>query len=514
MGAGQGSEMNRKISIESQLVVYKKINSIQGIAPFETPNFQDTIQLAVQGAQFGPQQMLGIVIMLGSNLLSLVSFLGVLIVFSPILTALVLLAVVPELIFQIRLGQERFNLNVQQSPKERRASYFASVLSGVGFASEIRLFNLGDFFLNVFHKLSIENQDVRRKQQIHEIRCQTIPSVLTSLITAGTFLAVIGSALKGNLSLGSIAFYSSAVDNILGSMSGIILSIANLNELSLTYECFTDMLKISQPIKIQMPTKEMQPLKKGVFIHDVYFRYSEGLPWVLNGLSLDIPVGKCVALVGENGSGKTTLVKLLTRLYDSNDGIIYWDDINISAFDPRELRQQISVVLQNFVRYELSIQENIGVGNLAVLSSMNHLVSAAQRAGIHSTIKELPHGYQTLLSRNFATDGFGIDLSGGQWQKIALARSFVRQGELIILDEPLSALDPQAEHEMLDCFTKLIAGKTSLIITHRLNAVHIADLIAVIDQGKIIEFGSHDELIKLGGTYARLYAMQAQSFKV
>jgi ATP-binding cassette subfamily B protein len=217
-------------------------------------------------------------------------------------------------------------------------------------------------------------------------------------------------------------------------------------------------------------------------------------------------------LVGLNGAGKTTLVKLLTRLYDPTDGQILWNGIDIREFDPAELRQRIGTIFQDFMRYDLTVHENIGLGNLVKIDDRSWIQHAARHTGIHDNIIQLPKGYETELSCMFTEEEQGIDLSGGQWQKVATARMFAREADLLILDEPTAALDAQAEHETYSHFTKLVSNCTSILISHRFSTVCMADTIAVLDNGRITEHGSHDYLMNLNGTYASLYKLQAKSY--
>jgi len=261
-------------------------------------------------------------------------------------------------------------------------------------------------------------------------------------------------------------------------------------------------------------------LRQGLELRDVWFRYSDDHPWVLRGVDLTIPHGTAVALVGLNGAGKSTLVKLLCRMYDPTRGRILWDGVDLRDIPPASLRERISAVFQDHMNYDMTAAENIGLGELSAMGDRARLVAAATRAGAHDRIAALPRGYDTPLTRIFeiGTDNedtaTGVVLSGGQWQRLALARSLVREGrDLMILDEPSSGLDPEAEHEVHARIRDYRQGRTSLLISHRLSAVRDADRIAVLEDGRVSELGTHDSLLADGRGYARLFRLQADGYQ-
>jgi ATP-binding cassette subfamily B protein len=264
-----------------------------------------------------------------------------------------------------------------------------------------------------------------------------------------------------------------------------------------------------------VPTPE---LRRGIVLDDVWFRYGDDLPWVLRGVSLTIPYGMAVGLVGKNGAGKSTIVKLLCRMYDPTKGRITWDGVDLRDLDPARLRDRVGAVFQDFMSYDLTAAENIALGDLTALEDPARITAAAARADIHDVVENLPGGYRTMLSRMFADDdgsaGTGVVLSGGQWQRLALARAFLRaEADLLILDEPNAGLDPEAEAESHARISALRAGSTSVLISHRLGTLRDADLIVVLDDGAVTEAGTHTSLLASGGTYARLFATQAKGYQ-
>lgn len=311
-----------------------------------------------------------------------------------------------------------------------------------------------------------------------------------------------------------MTLYTSAVASVQGTLSGMISGLTRLNENALFFRQYTDLLALPQQLQIARVPRAVPELTEGITLRDVSFRYSEQHPWVLRHVDLFLPTGKCLALAGLNGAGKTTLVKLLTRMYNPTEGQILWDGIDFREFAPSELRQHIGTIFQDFAHYDLSVQHNIGLGEVSRIEDISAVHRAASDAGIHQRILALREGYQSILSRWLAeTESAGVDFSGGEWQKIALARMFMREADVLMLDEPTAALDAQAEYELYLHLRKLMQGRTCLLITHRFSTIRMADYVAVLEKGSIVEYGPHDELVERDGVYTKLYAMQAASYK-
>jgi ATP-binding cassette, subfamily B, bacterial len=506
------AELGRRLTILIQSTVYQKINRFQGIAHFENPKVYDKIHLAQQGAEQSSSQTLQILTEFIQSLVTLLSFVGVLLSFNLFLANLVLFAAFPQLLVQLKLGQQRFGLAFELSPVERRKFYYSFLLASGQAAKEVRLFGLGQYFLHKLLNLYKRVHQAERKQQQRELRWELGLSILSSVVASVAFIIVIFAAFSKRLTLGDITLYVNAVSSVQDSLGRFIFAVASLSENVLFHSYFQDLLTLPPALPIAPVTQPVPKLSSGLELRHVSFRYSEQQPWILHDVNLKIPSGTCLALVGLNGAGKTTLVKLLTRLYDPSEGEILWDGIDIRSFDPAEFRQRIGTIFQDFMRYDLTVRENIGLGNLAKIDDLNSIEQAAQQANVHDDIMRLPQGYETELSRMFAEEEQGIDLSGGQWQKVATARMLAREADLLILDEPTAALDAQAEYETYSHFAKLMSDRTSFLISHRFSTVRMADAIAVLSDGRIIEYGTHDALIGLDGTYAKLYRMQAESY--
>ncbi|MCL4869810.1 MAG: ABC transporter ATP-binding protein/permease [Anaerolineae bacterium] len=507
------AELGRKLALYVQSSIYKKVNSFIGLKYFEDPQFYDIIALASRGAENGPVHTLRNFSDCLRGIVVLASFISILLWFNPLLALVVIVATLPQLYTQIQIGRQRFKLAVANTFPQRQMSYYGSLLSNEHYVKEVRLFGLADWLLSGFLGIATAYQQSQRQQELREIKWQLPIELLAKLVAGGAFIFIALQVLAGQLSLGDVTLYMSAVSSVQANLAGIIFALAGLNENVLFYRQYMRLMALPSDIPFPESARPLPPLGQGIELRNVSFRYADSRPWVLRHFNLFIPAGHCVALVGLNGAGKTTLVKLLTRLYDVTEGEILWDGIDIRCFEPEALRQQMGVIFQDFARYNLSVRENIGVGGVAHLDDEGRIMRAGRQAGLADVIQKLPRGYDTILSRWLVEEAdAGAELSGGQWQKVALARLFMRNATFYILDEPTAALDAQAEHEVFEQFVTLTAGRTSLLISHRFSTVSMADVVAVIEKGQVIEYGSHQALLAAGGSYARLYMLQAARY--
>jgi ATP-binding cassette, subfamily B, bacterial len=429
------------------------------------------------------------------------------------------LATIPEMIAELGVARRRADMVAGLSHAERRQYFYANLLSSPAAAKEIRLFGLGSFFrdrmLGELRTVHRENERVDRR----ELRVYSLLGTLTAIVTGVGLWWAVSQAARGGLTVGDVSLLVAALLAVSSGLAMIISNTAMTYQAALTFRAYQEVVRHEPDLAGPAAPAPVRALRRGIELDHVWFRYGPDQPWVLRGVSLFIPPGEAVALVGHNGAGKSTVVKLLCRFYDPDRGRILWDGVDLRDFDVAELRYRISVVFQDYMTYELSAAENIAVGELGLTGDTEALMAAARRARIHDTVAALPKGYGTLLTRTFfdladkENPETGVLLSGGQWQRLALARAFLRgDRDLIILDEPSSGLDAEAEHEIHLSLQEHRRGHATLLVSHRLNTVREADHIVVLVDGVVGEQGDHRTLMARGGTYARLFALQARGF--
>ncbi len=483
------------------------------LVDIERPAFQDHARLAQEAAR---RLMRAFTLLQGLSGLFTVAGVSILLLqLHPLLPVILLAAMVPHLWAEERLSGERWSALQARSRAAREGDYCARVTLAPAAAKEVRVFGLGDFFLQRFDtRFAVALSELRRIRWA-ALRLLVAFSGLHALALAGGFWYVVTQAGAGKLTLGDIALYLGAVVQVERTLMTLPVWFGQLSDLLLHLRALFAVLDRAGP-RIAVPVPgEGRPaptsLEQGVALQQVGFRYPESTQAVLADMSLVLPAGEVTALVGANGAGKSTLVKLLTRMYDPDTGTILLDGAPLDEYDLAAWRRRIAVVYQDFAQFALTLHENIAVGAYATPAGAGgHIEQAAQWAGADEIAAQLPQGYDTQLTRQFAG---GVELSGGEWQKVALARGFVRDAALVILDEPTAALDAEAEYRLFAQFRALVRGKTALIISHRFSTVRMADHIVVLDEGRVIEAGSHAALVAQGGRYASLYEMQAGRYR-
>jgi ATP-binding cassette subfamily B protein len=478
---------------------------------YESARYYDTLHRAQREASSRPISIVNGLAKIGQNSISLLAIAGLLLSFHWIVAAILFAAVISGTAVRLRYSGSMYRWQRGQTSTERQAGYLNWMLTDSGHAKEIRLFDLGPLFIRRFRdvrrKLRRGLLAIMRRRSIADFMAQTFATAAIY----GSYAYVSYQAMWGQITLGDLVMYYQAFQRVQGFFQGILGSLARLYEdnlfLSNLYE-FLDLKRtVSEPLRA---APVPQPMQSGIVVNHVNFQYPEGTRKVLEDVSLFIRPGEVVALVGENGSGKTTLIKLLCRLYDPTGGAITIDGIDLRQFETKALRNEIAIIFQDYAHYHLTARENIWFGNIALAPDHERVVAAARRSGADDVIRTLPHGYDTILGKRFEA---GEELSIGEWQKVALARAFMRDAQIIVLDEPTSSMDARAEYEAFQNFHQLVSGRTAILISHRFSTVRMADRIYVLKQGSIIEGGSHEELLRLGGTYARLFEMQALHYR-
>jgi ATP-binding cassette subfamily B protein len=478
---------------------------------YENAQYYDQLHRVQSEASYRPALILGRTLQLAQGTVSLAAIALLLFSVNWVITAILLLSILPLIGVRFQSARQLYRKWQQWTVLERRAGYFSDLLTHESHAKEVRLFDLGSFFLGQFRHLRREIRQGKLKLALRRFFAEAVAQTLAAIAVFGALAFIAEQTLRGALTVGSLVMYFQAFQRGQSLMRDTVRSLGNLYENSLFLASFSDFLALKpRVVEPQHPRIIPDFPQQGLRVEGLSFRYPHGSCPVLCDLNLSIVAGETISLVGENGSGKTTLIKLLCRLYDPCQGRITWDGIDLREFSIQEWREQISVVFQDYGRYDLAARENIGLGNVRRIAQAEEIRMAARRAGVDKVIARLPHGYESMLGHQFAQ---GEELSIGEWQKIAIARCFLRQTPLVILDEPTSALDPQAEAEILQQFRQLSENRTTILISHRLSTVRLADRIFVLEKGAIAESGTHDQLIQNRGIYARLFETQANFYR-
>jgi ATP-binding cassette subfamily B protein len=528
--------LQERVTLRIQLRIMDRASRLD-LAFFEDSESYDLLRRAQQGASSRPLFMVSGVFGLIQTAIAFGSMIVLLVALSPLLAIVALISPIPAFVADTRYGWRGYNFARWASPIRRRMDYLTTLVTTDTYAKEVKLFGLGPYFIDRFRQLSKVYQDRQRGLVVARYFVGFIWSTITTLAGSLTYLYVALQAIAGKLTLGDLTLYTQAAASVQGSVQGLLGGFGSMYENHLYLNDLFELL--AKPVGIEHrpgdgtreqagSTEASAAVERAaadvraaaaaggtigageiVFEH-VTFRYpgTTGQE-ALHDISLRIAPGETVAIVGRNGAGKSTLIKLICRLYDPTEGRILLDGIDLRDIDPTEVRRLIGGMFQDYVTYQASAAENIGLGELERIEDREAVEDAARKGGAHTLLGRLPDGWDTPLGKWF--DG-GVELSGGEWQKIALGRAFMRDARILVLDEPTSALDAQAEFELFARLRKLAQGRTAIYISHRFSTVRQADRILFLEHAELVEEGTHDELMALGGRYARLFTLQAAAY--
>jgi len=496
---------SRHVSVE----VMKHAAELDLVA-YEDPVFYDRLERArVQATdRLAMIQAIGRLV---QQVVTTVSLSLYIVAFSPWLMLLLFLGLIPAFLGESHFAFLGYAKNFRQTPIRRQLDYLRLLGGSKEAAKELKLFGLRDFlttrFARLYDGIYDENVDLLRRRLVAGV-------FLSALGTLGYYSAyafIIWRTIIGVISIGAMTALTGAILQVSGNIQQLFSTLSSIADQALFLADLLAFFEMQPTIRSKpnaLPTP--RPIRRGFEFRDVWFSYPGSRRMILQGLNFRLAPGERVALVGENGQGKTTLVKLITRLYDPTEGQVLLDGVDLREYDLEDLYREIGVIFQDFMRYEMTAAENIAVGSIDELDNQNLLRRAAIKSLAHEVVERLPRGYEQKLGRRFET---GVDLSTGEWQKLALARAYLRDAQLLILDEPTASLDARSEFEVFRRFAELAAGKTALFISHRFSTVRMADRIVVLENGRITEEGSHKELANLGGHYAEMFEMQAASYR-
>lgn len=480
------------------------------LAHFEDADFYDKLERA-------RRQTTGRIVLLSQvmgqlqDFVTIVTFAAGLLVMAPWLILLLVIALVPGFLGEAHFNSLSYSLMYAWTPERRELDYLRYIGASDETAKEIKIFGLADFLADRYRSLADGLYEANKKLATRRAAWGSLLAAIGSIGYYVAYAIIIWRTVAGQFSIGDLTFLAGSFARLRSLLEGMLERFTSIAERSLflkdLFEFFDIRPKIAAP---DAPVPFPRPIRNGFEFENVGFRYPGTDRWVLRDLTFSLVAGEKLALVGENGAGKTTLVKLLARLYDPTEGRILLDGRDLREYDVDELRRNVGVIFQDFVHYSMTASDNLAVGRIDERSNRPRIEDAAHRSLADEIIERLPSGYDQMVGRRFED---GVDLSGGEWQKIALGRAYMRDAQLLILDEPTAALDARAEYEVFQRFTELTSGKTAVLISHRFSTVRMADRILVLEHGSHLESGTHEELLVLGGRYAELFNLQAAGYR-
>jgi ATP-binding cassette subfamily B protein len=477
---------------------------------FEDTTFYDKLERARQQT-IGRTILLAQVLSQVQDLITMGFLAAGLVVFNPWLIALLFIAVLPSFLGEAYFNDKTYALSRRQTPQRRELDYFRYIGASDETAKEVKLFNLSPFIVERFKTLSQKFYTDNKKLAIRRSLWGTFFSLLGTAGYYGAYVFIISKTVKGEITLGTLTFLAGSFRQLRSLLDSVLSRFTSVSQGAIYLKDFFDFFEIQPSIQSPAAPRPFPiRIREGFTFENVGFRYANSEKWANRNLNFTLVVGEKIALVGENGAGKTTLVKLMARLYDPTEGRILLDGYDLREYDVLELRRNVGVIFQDYIRYQMTVAQNVAVGNITEKENREQIMDASRKSLADLLIQRLPGQYDQQLGKRFNQ---GVELSGGEWQKIALARAYMKEAQLLILDEPTSALDARAEFEVFQRFAELTKGKTAVLISHRFSTVRMADRILVLDRGELLEVGSHEELLQLNGRYAELFRLQAQGYR-
>jgi ATP-binding cassette subfamily B protein len=494
-------------NINSSIKIIKKTNEID-ISLLENSEFYDKLDRA-RTQTAGRVDLMSNVLGQAQTTISIFSLVIGLIYFEPYLIVLLILSIFPSFINEVRFSQQQYSLARSWTSERRELDYLRFIGANDKTAKEIKLFGLTSFLVERFETLATRYFKLNKSLVVKRSSYGFLFNVLGSISYYAAYVFIIYRVLSGGITLGELTFLSGSFNRLMTSLRDFFSKFTRISESSLYLKDYFDFLDIPSKYKNEKEVPLPEKIKIGFEFKNVYFAYPESDNQIVKDISFVIKAGEKIAFVGQNGAGKTTLTKLLLRFYEPTSGEILLDGININRYNKANYQEYFGVLFQDFFKYEFSVKENIAIGKIDEIDDYERIQKAAELSLANEVVSELKYGYDQQLGKRFAK---GQELSGGQWQKIALARAYMKNAEVMILDEPTSALDAKAESEVFERFIGLIKDKTSVIISHRFSTVRQADRILVLQEGKILESGTHNELMENKKLYAQLFTLQAEGY--
>jgi ATP-binding cassette subfamily B protein len=503
------SLLSEQFSNETSLRLMEHAATLD-LEDFEDSELQDRLERARRQAA-GRTSLIGQLFSQAQDVVTVASFAAGLVVYAPWLIALLAIALLPAFIGEAHFNAQSYSLTYARTPERRELDYVRQTGASAETAKEVKIFGLNAFLIERYRTLATSFFEANRRIALRRAGWGSLLSAIGTVAYYVAYAYIVWRTLHGDFSIGDLTFLAGSFRRLRNLLENLLMGFSQVAGQALYLDDLFSFFEIQPEIvPPRNPRPFPVPIRDGFAFENVGFRYPGAERWALRGLTFKLHAGEILALVGENGAGKTTLVKLLARLYDPDEGRILLDGHDLREYDLFTLRANIGVIFQDFVRYHFTAADNIAVGRIEARDDRARIVAAAERSLADEVIRKLPQGYDQIIGKRFRT---GIDLSGGEWQKIAIARAYMRDAQLLILDEPTAALDARSEFEVFKRFKELSQGKTAVLISHRFSSVRMADRIVVLVDGAVEAMGTHAELLEQGGRYAELFELQAAGYR-